>query len=764
MKKILSVLCFALFACGTMYADLSGKKIYLDPGHGTYGSGDRLMDCIGIPWEEVRDGYGFSESHTNLWKAEAVQKKLVAAGATVKMSRDRNGYSPELSVVATEAQNFNADYFLSIHSNAGTLTSNYPALFYSGKGTGEWVKGDSPDRCKKLWPWVWEIFEKKFETKSYYSIDQMCIHADVDFWHGDYATTYINGVAYSGYYGVLRHGRPGLLSEGYFHTVQPARHRALNADYCRQEGVRYYRALASYYGQTAETVGYVMGMVKNQSKKMENVTDDSQLSENAWGYMVGVNCPDQYAPINGAKVYLYNSANEKIKEYTCDSYWNGVFVFNDLTPGTYYVEAVADGFKPMEKQQVVVTANATTYPIIKLMDVNDTGEGNTTPNPDDDDISNGPVLPGTHSMSDALWVKKDADVTYISSGNVNRSMSYYDGKLYVADNGGKFHVVNASNGSLISSLDYTGVSTAFHRNNLRVTSDGQLLVGNSGAGSATVTIYTSDISAGGGTKVGAAPIGGRTDFFYTYGTWQSGYALSLANVNSNFTKVMFDGGAIGDIQQIEHTDLPTGTAAKAVPAPNGKSFYATAQNATPTRHSLASGAKLDAFGTDKPTGKMSGLGVFAIHGHAYMLTPVDDFGQFDLWDITEGLSTAKKLYTKNPSLGTATNGAATIDFCTHVEGDDAFIYVLAPNNGVAAYKFTFTPGEDTGVENVQTNFHARATMDGVQVNFTGEQLISIYSANGSLLHSTVATGSYSYPLQSGMYLIRVGNQMIKFVK
>ncbi len=732
MKKILTVVCLALFACGTMYADLNGKKIYIDPGHGTYTGDDRLMNCIGIPYTEVRDGYGFSESHTNLWKSEEVAKKLEAAGAIVKMARTENNVNPGLTVRATEAQNFGADYFLSIHSNAGTLTSNYPALFYKGKGTGEWVNADSKERCQALWPWVWEIFEKKFETKSYYSSTQMCIHADVDFWHGDYATTTIGGTKYYGYYGVLRHGIPGLLSEGYFHTVQPARHRALNPDYCRQEGVRYYRALADYYDHPIETTGYIMGMVKNKSKKMENVTDDKQLSENAWGYMVGVNCPDQYAPINGAKVYLYNASNEKIGEYTCDNYWNGVFVFNNLTPGTYYVVATADGFKEMEKQEVVVTANATSYPIIKLIDVNDTGENTEVISPDDNDTSNGPILEGTPAMSDALWTKKDAEVDYISGGAKNRSMSYYDGKLYVADNGGKFHVVDASNGALISSLDYSGVSTAFWRNNLRVTNDGQMLVGNSGSGSATITIYTSDINKGGATKAGAAPIGGRTDFFYPYGSWENGYLLSLANANSNFTKIMLEDGAIGDIKQIEHTDLPTGTAAKAIPAPNGKSFYATAQNAAPSRHSLATGAKLDEFGTDKPTAKVSGLGVFALHGHAYMVTPVDEFGQFDLWDITNGLSTATKLYTKNPALGTTTNSAITVDFAIAVMENDAYIYVLAPNNGVAAYKFTFTPSATTGLESAETetvtvrkileNGTLVIIRDGVRYNVMGVRL------------------------------------------
>lgn len=375
MKKILTILCLALLATGTMYADLVGKRIYIDPGHGGYTGSDRMMNTIGIPANEVREGHGFAESHTNLWKAEELNKRLVAAGATTHMYRTTNDdrYGDEntsLTERAEEAQRWAPDYMISIHSNAGTMTSNYPALFYKGKEDGTWVNGDSKERCQKLWPWIWEVFEKGFETKSYYSQTEMCVRADVDFWSGDYGTIVIDGETYYGYYRVLRHSRPGLLSEGYFHTVQPSRQRALNPDYCRQEGIRYYRAFADYYEHAADTKGYVMGMVKNSSKIMKNLGSDyannNLLTEDAWGYIAG--CPDQYAPVNGAQVHLYNSAKEKVAEYTCDSNYNGVFVFYDLEPGTYYVDVIADDFHPLaEQEEVIVEANATTYPIIQLV-------------------------------------------------------------------------------------------------------------------------------------------------------------------------------------------------------------------------------------------------------------------------------------------------------------------------------------------------------------------------------------------------------------
>ncbi len=467
MKKLFSLLCFALLACGTMYADLSGKKIYIDPGHGTYGSDDRLMDCIGIPLTAVKDGYGFSESHTNLWKAEALQKKLVAAGAQVKMSRTVNNVSPELSVRATEAMNFGSDYFISIHSNAHIegYTTNYPALFYKGKEDGTYVNSDSKYRAQVLWPYLFEVFSgstaAKFEPNTSYE-SSMCIRADVDFMGGPYTTT-INGVTYYGYYGVLRHGIPGYLSEGFFHTYQPGRHRALNQDYCRQEGVRYYRGLAAYYGHANESVGYIMGVVKDGQQYM---TQSSTLSATSWNYQSGTH--DQYRPINGAKVTLYNSNQEKVGEYTCDNYYNGVFVFNDLTPGTYTLDVYAPGYAnvPIDQRTVVVSAHKTTYPIVKL--------------------SAGVYVPDEElGRVDSYEFTKKSEQELAISGTIKRTIAVGNSTVILshdADGTPHLYLYNHTEGKL-SSLSLTGIGSVDASNpgsylslsDIAMTDDGKLI-------------------------------------------------------------------------------------------------------------------------------------------------------------------------------------------------------------------------------------------------------------------------------------------------
>ncbi len=358
------------------------------------------------------------------------------------------------------------------------------------------------------------------------------------------------------------------------------------------------------------------------------------------------------------------------------------------------------------------------------------------------------LVQGAHTLK-KLWDYKRAD-------NALRSISYHNGKLYLPvftgtknTDIGKLMTLDASNGSGEKNKDNLpplgmGGYRAF---NLRVTTDGHLLGGNSvyGEGQSGDDIYQHDVDvydvSNNGNQLGEYPLEGRSDFFYTYGSWKDGgYILALSNGyytesdkqsqlkpehKNNFTKINFTNSKITHAEFTVHEELPTGASAKAIPAPDGKSFYATVEvpvetSSTgssnyyaPTQHYLGDdekitwGTKIGKFVTqkeadegiaDRPsydlgTHAVSGLGVFVLHGRTYMLTPYNAFGKFQLFDITKGLQQAKllkfgdEIYT-DPGLGENANNPATIDFCVHVEGDDAYIYMLAPGNGVAAYKFT----------------------------------------------------------------------------
>lgn len=368
MKKILTL--FMVVSVLAVFA-ATPRKIYINPGHGSWGPNDRPMATIPYPMLSSTgrpDTCGFYESNTNLWKGFELARRLQKDGYTIKMSRYANGpfpyvssgaaaekYNRNLSEICQEVESWGGDMFLSIHSNAAGdgQIANYPLFLYRGPDGGKNEVPGSYAMCQALWPYLVEWMKAGFEIQTSYA-SSMNIRGDWDFYHS-YSTS---SLGYTGYLGVLKHGTPGFLSEGYFHTYQPARHRGLNEDYCRQEGLRYYRGIVKYFGTAADKKGYIMGMVKDQSKTMDGYK--------YYTYKTGTH--DAYKPINGATVRLRNAAGDLVGTYTVDNKWNGVFVFYDLDPGTYYIDIKAQGYITQQKttNTVTVKANATTYPILYM--------------------------------------------------------------------------------------------------------------------------------------------------------------------------------------------------------------------------------------------------------------------------------------------------------------------------------------------------------------------------------------------------------------
>ena len=399
MKKFL----LSIFALCALVMSASAAKIYVNPGHGSWTSECRNMLLINYP--SYGDTLGFWESNTNLWKSLYLEKKLKESGHTVKMSRRYSGgtgqlesspYDKALHVIAAEANSWGPNYFISVHSNAhqdGAVT-NYPLFIHRGYTASETCSGSIWGE-RILWTHHYEIFNCGQENNSYpnYNNNNKNIQG---------------GLSMNGWdYGVLRHSYPGTLVEGYFHTYQPARHRAMQPDWCRQEGLRYWRGFTEMYGSAKDTKGYIMGYIRTKDKQI-NQTHYSGRSAN-----------DIYYPMNGARVVLRNSKTELIKTdpykyvardfvsqpiYTTDGYYNGVFVYDDLAPGKYTVYVHCKGYKDLV-QEVTVTADKTTY--LQLFVTAGTGtEPITTQtlNPDVKWVLNGGIVPGGKVPTNAeLW-------------------------------------------------------------------------------------------------------------------------------------------------------------------------------------------------------------------------------------------------------------------------------------------------------------------------------------------------------------------------
>ena len=406
MKKTF-LLFFTLISLTNFAAD---RRVYINPGHGSWCANCRPMATIPYPnlsSTGMPDTLGFYESNTNLWKGLYLRDKLQEAGGyTVFMSRTANGpagststannkYNRSLSEICEEVEANNIDYFISIHSNAATegTNTNYPIILYRGTDSSEKVTG-SKARANASWDRLKEINTSGFEYYTSYT-NSRNVRGDISFY---------NSSSSYGYLGVLKHSAPGFLSEGYFHTYQPARHRALNPDWCCQEGLRYFRGIVDYFGTTKDDKGYIMGAVRTKEKS---------INHSLYTYNSKTN--DKYAPIHGAKIVLRNASGDVIKTdcyhyvkrmlknqdyYTTDNNYNGIFVFENLTPGKYTLTVHAKGYKDYT-QTVTVTANTTTYPQIFL----ESGQG-TEPNINVDIkwvLNGGIVIGGDVPTNEELW-------------------------------------------------------------------------------------------------------------------------------------------------------------------------------------------------------------------------------------------------------------------------------------------------------------------------------------------------------------------------
>ena len=487
MKKTLLIMAACVVSIAMFATDLTGKRIYINPGHGSWGPNDRPNPTIPYPnlAHGMPDTCGFYETNTNLWKCLELRDRLEAAGAFVMMSHTQGGpwpyekvngeypdytweayqqlpdfekYNRPLLEIADEAEANNMDYFISVHSNAATdgNTVNYLAYFYRGNNAGEHVVPGAIDMCKASWYHAFECRSMDgLEPNNYDTRDPETskhILADIDFYHSSYdATLPSSGKTYTGYLGVLHHGVPGFLVEGYFHTYQPARHRALNPDYCKQEGIRYYRGIVDYFKAEPETKGYILGTVKDEHEPLVHEM-----------YKYAPNTNDQYKPLNGAVVTLSTEAGEVLATYTVDSCYNGLFYFPDLEPGTYKLDAVADGYKPLHRQYqtVVVEANATSYPFLYLEDTAHVDLSNLYVDYPD------PVQPDYAALPEQFNMKQNdpKDNTAKIKGTIKRTIQHADSVFYLTheeDGTAHIYVLNNTTGALdtISTLGIVPVDS-----------------------------------------------------------------------------------------------------------------------------------------------------------------------------------------------------------------------------------------------------------------------------------------------------------------
>ena len=109
-------------------------KVYLDPGHG--GSDPGAVKYV-------------TERDVNLVMALACRDYLQANGVSVKMSRISNSTNTSINNMAKEANNWGADYVVSIHNNAGG-GDGFEIYHTIGGGKGKTLAQNIEAEVKKI--------------------------------------------------------------------------------------------------------------------------------------------------------------------------------------------------------------------------------------------------------------------------------------------------------------------------------------------------------------------------------------------------------------------------------------------------------------------------------------------------------------------------------------------------------------------------------------------------------------------------------------
>ena len=319
MKKFFTLLVSALI-CVSLFAEgRDSIRIYINPGHGGYGSDDRNMAVY--PFASG-DTLGFWESWSNLDKGLMLKQMLDSAGFTTAISRVQNREDDDLSLSQIVRMNneFGSTFFLSIHSNAGGK-SNYVLQLYAGITPGDTYTYPTATPCSERSRLISTEIAKNLVS------NQITCWGNSNYSVVGDKTFARTAMGWSDGYGVLRGlTTPGVISEGCMHDYQPETYRLLNHDYRWMEAWHFYKTFMNYLAKDSIPTGNIAGSVRDQDRPAELPT-----------YNFIDNSRDSYLPINGAVISLLQDTTV-LCSYTTDNLNNGFFLFKNLQPGNYNVK------------------------------------------------------------------------------------------------------------------------------------------------------------------------------------------------------------------------------------------------------------------------------------------------------------------------------------------------------------------------------------------------------------------------------------------
>ena len=95
-SALIALGCGSIFAQNTLQKPADQVRIYINPGHGSWGPNNRPMQTIGRDKYNAADvdTTGFFESNTNLLKGYSLLDRLVEAGVPFDRTKNQTGDNP----------------------------------------------------------------------------------------------------------------------------------------------------------------------------------------------------------------------------------------------------------------------------------------------------------------------------------------------------------------------------------------------------------------------------------------------------------------------------------------------------------------------------------------------------------------------------------------------------------------------------------------------------------------------------------------------
>ena len=295
-------------------------KLWIDPGH----SG-----------RENSGLYGYTEAEKVLRVGLATRaflfKYTTADETTIGMTRDNDNAYVDLDERSDMANAWGADFFYSIHSDAGSPSKNSTVFLFGGwKSNGNYVE-KTPNGGKRMGdimcPNLTGVMYNTETRGNYY--DRVFYNGDVDTHENQYPYLSVN----------RRTNMASILSEGGYHTLPMQQALNINESYKRLEGFATARSIMEFRGLARPEKIMLAGVVTNS----ENGQPINNVSVTVNGKTI---VTDSYESIFNKYVKNPNLVH------------NGFFLFeDDLVPGqevevTYKV----DGY-PEASQKVTLKSD-----------------------------------------------------------------------------------------------------------------------------------------------------------------------------------------------------------------------------------------------------------------------------------------------------------------------------------------------------------------------------------------------------------------------